>query len=127
MNTYNTLSPHTRAALAFEAHTLNDQVTAQLINASFTDKDATWHVYADRLANLNILFISLVGMYWKFAAKHDFRSAWLTQETIKIICNHAGINAALVFEVNEIELLPEPKQYNAQVLNELKREFIALL
>lgn len=129
MNTliYNELSPEHRAAIAFEARTLEDSETAQLIEASFKGQDSAWCLYADRLTNLNIVMLSLTGVYWKLAATHDFRSAWATQEVITAVCEHAGINTTLVFECNDIEPLPAPIQYDADWLHELKQEFIATL
>ncbi len=61
---YNKMSPQDRAAIAFEAHTLEDGDTVQLIDASFKRKDSVWCLYADRLNNLNILMLSLTGVYW---------------------------------------------------------------
>lgn len=121
---YNEMSPQDRAAIAFEAHTLEDSETIQLIDASFKRKDSLWCLYSDRLTNLNILILSLTGVYWKLAATHDFRSAWATQEVIKAVCEQAGVNSELIFECNEIELLPAPVQYDADWLQELKQSFI---
>ncbi len=125
--TFSEMSPESRAAVAFEAHTLEDSETVQLIETSFKGKDSAWCVYADRLTNLNILMLSLVGVYWKLAATHDFRSAWATQEVIKAVCEQAEINITIVFECNDIEPLPAPIQYDDDWLNELKQEFIAKL
>jgi hypothetical protein len=124
---YNELSPEFRAGIAFEAHTLEDSDTVQLIESSFKGKNSDWCVYADRLTNLNLLILSLTGVYWKLAATHDFRSAWATQEVIKAVCEHADINTMLIFECNDIELLPAPVQYDADWLEELKQSFIAKL
>jgi hypothetical protein len=130
MNTliYSELSPEHRAAIAFEARTLDDSDTAQLIEASFKGQDSSvWCVYADRLTNLNIVMLSLTGVYWKLAATHDFRSAWATQEVITAVCEYAGINTTLMFECNDIEPLPAPIQYDADWLQALKQDFIATL
>lgn len=124
---YSEMTPESRAAIAFEAHTLEDSETVQLIDASFTVKDSEWCLYADRLTNLNILLLSLTGTYWKLAATHDFRSAWATQEIIKAVCEQAGINIDLIFECNDIEPLPAPIQFDVEWLDELKQEFIAKL
>lgn len=124
---YDRLSPESRAAIAFEAHTLEDNETVRFIEISFRGQDGAWSVYADRLTNLNLLMLSLVGVYWKLAATHDFRSAWATQEVIKAVCEHAGINSDLVFECNDIEPLPAPILYNADWLNDLKQSFIVRL
>jgi hypothetical protein len=124
---YNEMSPQDRAACAFEAHTLEDNETLQLINASFKYKDKVWCLYADRLTNLNILMLSLTGVYWKLAATHDFRSAWATQEVIKTVCELAGVDAAIIFECNDIEPLPAPIEYDADWLHELKETFITQL
>jgi hypothetical protein len=69
----------------------------------------------------------LTGTYWKLAATHDFRSAWATQEVIKAVCERAGVDATLIFECNDIELLPSPVQYDADWLDELKHSFVAKL
>ena len=124
---YKLLSPENRAAIAFEAHTLEDYETVQSIEASFSEQDVAWCLYADRLTNLNLLMLSLTGTYWKLAATHDFRSAWATQEIIEAICEYAGVNSNLLFECNDIELLPEPVQYDVAWLEELKQTFIARL
>jgi hypothetical protein len=124
---YSEMTPEGRAAIAFEAHTLEDSETVQLIEESFKGQDDAWCSYADRLVNLNILMLSLTGVYWKLAATHDFRSAWATQEVITAVCEHAGINTTLVFECNDIEPLPAPIQYDADWLHELKQDFIATL
>lgn len=124
---YNELSPESRAAIAFEAHTLDDHETIRFIEISFRGQDSAWSVYADRLINLNLLMLSLIGTYWKLAATHDFRSAWATQEVIKAVCEKAGINGDLVFECNDIEPLPAPMLYDASWLLELKLSFIARL
>ena len=124
---YKQLSPESRAAIAFEAHTLEDNETVRIIEASFDGQDVIWCRYADRLTNLNLLMLSLVGVYWKLAATHDFRSAWATQQVIATICEQAGLNASLIFECNDIELLPAPIQYDAEWLQQLKQAFIARL
>lgn len=124
---YNELSPENRAAIAFEATTLDDGETVQLIEASFGEQTEAWCVYADRLTNLNLLMLSLTGVYWKLAATHDFRSAWATQEVIEAVCEQAGVDSSLIFECNDIELLPDPVQYDADWLQELKQAFIARL
>ncbi|MFI3189756.1 hypothetical protein BCS42_16995 [Crenothrix sp. D3] len=124
---YSEMTAEGRAAIAFEAQTLEDNETAQLIEASFKSKDSVWCLYADRLTNLNIVMLSLTGVYWKLAATHDFRSAWATQEVIKAVCEHTGIDALIIFECNDIELLPAPIQYDADSLYELKQAFIAKL
>jgi hypothetical protein len=124
---YKELSPEFRAGIAFEAHTLEDIETVQLIEASFKCQSTAWCLYADRLTNLNLLILSLTGIYWKLAATHDFRSAWATQEVIKAVCEQAEINTTLIFECNDIEQLPAPVQYDADWLQELKQSFIAKL
>ena len=124
---YKQLSPESRAAIAFEAHTLEDGETVRLIEASFSGQDIAWCHYADRLTNLNLLMLSLIGVYWKLAATHDFRSAWATQAVIDAVCEQAGVNSSLIFECNDIELLPSPIQYDADWLQELKQTFIARL
>lgn len=124
---YQQLSPEIRAAIAFEARTLDDSETVQLIDRSFDGQAAQWCLYADRLTNLNLLILSLTGVYWKLAATHDFRGAWATQAVIAAVCDRAGVNGDLIFECNDIELLPEPVQYDAQWLQELKQTFIARL
>ncbi|MDD1607125.1 MAG: hypothetical protein LUO95_04920 [Methylococcaceae bacterium] len=127
LKNYNELNPESRAAIAFEAHTLEDSETVQLIEASFKDQNSDWCLYADRLTNLNLLMLSLTGVYWKLAATHDFRSAWATQEVIKAVCEQAELNITLIFECNDIEPLPSPIQYDADWLHELKQTFIARL
>ena len=122
---YNILSPELRAAIAFEAQTLEDADTLQLIEASFDGHVNEWCLYADRLTNLNLLMLSLTGVYWKLAATHDFRSAWATQEVIKSVCEQAGVNVDIIFECNDIELLPAPVLYDSKWLYELKQNFIA--
>lgn len=124
---YQQMSPEERAAIAFEAHTLEDNETVQLIETSFSGKQNAWCIYADRLTNLNLLMLSLIGVYWKLAATHDFRSAWATQEVIKTVCEQAGVNTDIVFECNDIEPLPAPVQYDADSLQELKQTFLARL
>lgn len=122
------MTPEDRAAIAFEARTLDDSDTAQLIEASFKEQDSSvWCVYADRLTHLNIVMLSLTGVYWKLAATHDFRSAWATQAVITAVCEYAGINTTLMFECNDIEPLPAPIQYDADWLQALKQDFIAML
>jgi hypothetical protein len=71
--------------------------------------------------------LSLIGVYWKLAATHDFRSAWATQQVIAAVCEQAGLNSSLIFECNDIELLPDPIQYDADGLQQLKQAFIARL
>ena len=124
---YDEMSPESRAAISFEARTLDDSEAVQLIEASFRGQTAAWCLYADRLTNLNLLMLSLTAVYWKLAATHDFRSAWATQEVIKAVCERAGINSTIVFECDDIELLPAPVQYDADWLQELKQAFIARL
>jgi hypothetical protein len=124
---YKKLSPENRAAIAFEAHTLEDSETVQFIETSFNNQHIEWCLYADRLTNLNLLLLSLTGVYWKLAANHDFRSAWATQEIIKTVCEKAGVDPTLIFECNDIELLPAPVQYDGEWLDELKHTFIAKL
>ncbi len=124
---YHLLSPQQRAAIAFEAQTLEDTETVHLIEASFNGQMKEWIVYADRLINLNLLILSLTGVYWKLAATHDFRSAWATQEVIKSVCEQAGINVDIVFECNDIEALPAPVLYDSHWLHELKQNFTAKL
>gem|GEM_PF-2624720 len=125
---YSDMTPEDRAAIAFEARTLDDSDTAQLIEASFKEQDSSlWCVYADRLTHLNIVMLSLTGVYWKLAATHDFRSAWATQAVITAVCEYAGINTTLMFECNDIEPLPAPIQYDADWLQALKQDFIAML
>ena len=124
---YSDMTPECRAAIAFEARTLDDSETAQLIEASFNNQQDAWCLYAARLTHLNILMLSLTGVYWKLAATHDFRSAWATQEVIKAVCERAGINTTLIFECNDIEPLPAPIQYDTDWLHELKQDFIAML
>jgi hypothetical protein len=124
---YSEMSPEERAAIAFEAHTLEDNETVQLIETSFNGQQEAWSLYVDRLTNLNLLMLSLTGMYWKSTATHDFRSAWVTQELIKAACEQTGVNTRLMFECNDIEPLPAPIQYDANWLQELKQAFIAKL
>jgi len=107
---YSEMTAEGRAAIAFEAQTLEDSETAQLIEASFKDQHEAWTLYADRLTNLNILFLSLIGVYWKLAATHDFRSAWATQEVIKAVCEHAGIDTTLILNTTISNL--SPPQFN---------------
>jgi hypothetical protein len=124
---YSEMTAVARAAMAFEAHTVDDSDTADLIDASFNGNTEEWCLYADRLTHLNIVMLSLTSVYWKLAATHDFRSAWATQEVITAMCEYAGINTALVFEYTNIEPLPAPIQYDADWLQSLKQDFIALL
>lgn len=124
---YSEMTAEDRAAIAFEAHTLDDSDTAQLVEASFKGQTDLWCAYADRLTNLNIVMLSLTGVYWKLAATHDFRSAWATQEVITAVCEYAGVNSTLMFECNDIEPLPAPIQYDADWLQALKQDFIAEL
>jgi hypothetical protein len=50
---YSDMTSEGRATIAFEAHTLNDSETAQLIEASFNNQQDAWCLYADRLIHLN--------------------------------------------------------------------------
>jgi hypothetical protein len=94
------------------------------LESSFDNQANEWCIYADRLTNLNLLMLSLTGVYWKLAATHDFRSAWATQEVIKAVCEQAGVNVDIIFECNDIEPLPCPIQYDPDWLQELKQTFI---
>ncbi len=124
---YKKMSPEERAAIVFEAQTLDDDKTIKLIEKSFNGQPGTWCIYADRLTNLNLLMLSLTGVYWKLAATHDFRSAWATQEAIKAVCERAGVNTTIIFECNDIEPLPCPIEYDTDWLQELKQTFIGRL
>ena len=97
------MTPEDRAAIAFEASTLGDSDRVQLAEVSFKGQTDAWLVYADRLTHLNIVMLSLTGVYWKLVATHDFRSAWATQEVITAVCEYAGINTTLMFECNSSE------------------------
>lgn len=121
---YQLMSPEKRAAIVFEAQTIEDNETVQLIEASFDGQTTEWCIFADRLTNLNLLILSLTGTYWKLAATHDFRSAWATQEAIKAVCEQASVNTSIIFECNDIEPLPCPNQYDTDWLQELKQTFL---
>jgi hypothetical protein len=121
---YTQMSPEERAAITLEAQTIEDDETVHLIESSFDNQANEWCIYADRLTNLNLLMLSLTGVYWKLAATHDFRSAWATQEVIKAVCEQAGVNVDIIFECNDIEPLPCPIQYDPDWLQELKQTFI---
>jgi len=48
---YSQMSPEERAAIVFEAQTLEDDETVQLIESSFAGQASAWCRYADRLTH----------------------------------------------------------------------------